>query len=132
MPKESFALIRSSTDGRSAIQSRAYREVERLSAPLPTEQLPMELLRLDERPRPGRSLQEEYLAAGAGSPLDGLAAAMAGLDEAWQAMKRTHWGITLKIIGRVPGTGGSSGADYLREAAERPLFPALSPGGRHA
>ncbi|WP_326640735.1 hypothetical protein OIE67_15280 [Nonomuraea fuscirosea] len=132
MPKESFALIRSSTDGRSAIQSRAYREVERLSAPLPTEQLPMELLRLDERPRPGRSLQEEYLAAGAGPPLDGLAAAMAGLDEAWQAMKRTHWGITLKIIGRVPGTGGSSGADYLREAAERPLFPALSPGGRHA
>ncbi|MFD0350549.1 hypothetical protein ACFQ0M_40090 [Kitasatospora aburaviensis] len=40
-------------------------------------------------------------------------------------MKRTHWGITMKIIGMVRGTGGTAGASYLREAAEARLFPDL-------
>ena len=54
----------------------------------------------------------------------GVQSALAELAAAWTAMKKTHWGIALKIIGRVPGTGGTAGADFLRERAERPLTAA--------
>ncbi|MEU6238289.1 hypothetical protein [Kitasatospora sp. NPDC047058] len=101
MPKDAFAVIRANTDGRSAVQSRAYRAVE------------------NSCPELHRALLDS------GLPQDGLSAAMAGLDDAWGAMKRTHWGITMKIIGSVRGTGGTAGASYLREAAEARLFPAL-------
>ncbi|MEV6975744.1 hypothetical protein [Kitasatospora sp. NPDC093806] len=101
MPKDAFAVIRANTDGRSAVQSRAYRAVERSC---PTLHLTLE-----------RS----------GLPKEELRSAMAELDAAWGAMKRTHWGITMKIIGSVRGTGGTAGAAYLREAAEARLFPAL-------
>ncbi|MER7847128.1 hypothetical protein ABTZ03_24615 [Kitasatospora sp. NPDC096077] len=101
MPKDAFAVIRANTDGRSAVQSRSYRGVER-SCPT----LHLALLE-------------------SGLPQEELQPVMAELDEAWGAMKRTHWGITMKIIGSVPGTGGTAGAAYLREAAEARLFPAL-------
>ncbi|WP_146060485.1 hypothetical protein [Amycolatopsis sp. CA-128772] len=108
MPPAAFAVIRAHTDGRSAIQSRGFRRVEALCA---------------------GTLQEAVLRAG--DRLGGVATArvcaeLGRLDEAWCAMKRTHWGITLKIIGTVPGTGGTTGAEYLRRAAGVPLFPALA------
>ncbi|MFE9411703.1 hypothetical protein ACFYN0_23390 [Streptomyces sp. NPDC006704] len=101
MPKDAFAVIRANTDGRSAVQSRTYRAVER-SCPT----LHLALVR-------------------SGLPEAELAPAMAELDAAWGAMKRTHWGITMKVIGTVRGTGGTDGASYLREAAEVRLFPVL-------
>jgi len=55
-----------------------------------------------------------------------LEEAMRRLDRAWVAMKRGHWGITLKVIGTVPGTGGTAGASYLKNAAMMSLFPRLS------
>jgi len=120
MPRDSFAVIRSYTQGRSAIQSRSYWTIQRLAAPLPPDCDPAET-----GASPIRSLQEAYLEAGGHARLPGLAQAMSELDEAWRAMKRTHWGITLKVIGRVPGTGGTAGADYLKESATRRLFPQL-------
>jgi tryptophan 2,3-dioxygenase len=125
MSRPAFAVIRAHTHGRSAVQSRAFRQVERISAVLP--------------PRPeddmaakvtvaGPTLQEVFATRmetmGAGR-MRRVAEAMMRLDEGWRAMKRTHWGITRKIIGDVPGTGGTSGAAYLRNAAELPLFPLL-------
>ncbi|MCX5387052.1 hypothetical protein [Streptomyces sp. NBC_00083] len=101
MPKDAFAVIRANTDGRSAVQSRTYRTVE-------------------------RSCPTLYVALGRGGDPDAeLLVAMRELDAAWGAMKRTHWGITMKVIGTVRGTGGTDGASYLREAAEARLFPAL-------
>ncbi|MTD15668.1 hypothetical protein GIS00_17175 [Nakamurella sp. YIM 132087] len=95
--KDAFAVIRGATDGRSAIQSRAYAEVEQL-------------------------------AAGPAAPLrdhtnTGICSAAEDLGRAWVSMKRTHWGIALKVIGRVRGTGGTEGADYLEQKAVQPLFP---------
>ncbi|MEU5881422.1 hypothetical protein [Spirillospora sp. NPDC047279] len=126
MPKKSFAVIREYTSGRSAIQSKAYREVELLSAtrtPHPyAEKLP-------EIGLAGPTLQDAFVAAADRLPSDRLtdvAVQLARLDGAWRGMKRTHWGITLKIIGVVPGTGGTAGADYLKTTAEMPLFPALT------
>jgi tryptophan 2,3-dioxygenase len=100
MPRDAFAVIRQNTDGRSAIQSKAYQDVEEL----------------------GERLTEEISATPAELRHAGLGEALADLDRAWRSMKRTHWGITLKIIGRVTGTGGTAGADYLEKSARRPLF----------
>ncbi|MEK8169900.1 hypothetical protein NKH77_09125 [Streptomyces sp. M19] len=69
-----------------------------------------------------RGVRRERRAADA----EELAAVMRRLDATWQAMKRTHWGVTLKIIGRVSGTGGTTGAEYLKAAADVPLFPLLA------
>jgi tryptophan 2,3-dioxygenase len=126
MPRSSFAIIREFTNGRSAIQSRSYRQIDLVCAP--------------RRPSPAAdklpavevvspTLQDTFFAIAGrldAADLDRLAAQMRALDAAWRAMKRTHWGITLKIIGRVPGTGGTAGADYLKHAADVPLFPMLA------
>ncbi|MFB4313826.1 hypothetical protein [Actinomadura sp. 21ATH] len=126
MPKESFAVIREYTSGRSALQSRAYREVELHSAARPRHPHADKIPAVDA-PRP--TLQDAFVAASGRLPesgLTGVAMQLARLEGAWRGMKRTHWGITLKIIGTVPGTGGTAGSDYLKTMAEVPLFPALS------
>jgi hypothetical protein len=107
MPREVFAVIRGLTDGRSANQSQPYRRVEQAGPVLESIVL------------------GEVAHSGAGAS-DGLLDAMRDLDVAWRGMKRTHWGITLKIIGAVPGTGGTSGASYLKAGADAPLFPKLA------
>lgn len=116
MPPDAFAIIRAYTNGRSAVQSRSFRLVEQYSAP--------------SAELPGPSLQEVYearLAITGPASLSYLTETMRGLDSAWRLMKRTHWGITLKVIGKVRGTGGTAGAAYLEQAAARPLFPVLHP-----
>lgn len=125
-PKDAFAIIRQYTNGRSAIQSRSYRQIELACAP-------RTLVAMADKLPPVRvqrpSLEEAFLASTgrlAATDADRLAAAMRGLDASWRAMKRTHWGITLKIIGRVSGTGGTAGAAYLEQATRLPLFPRLS------
>ncbi|RSN18193.1 hypothetical protein DMC63_19765 [Streptomyces sp. WAC 05977] len=116
MPPDAFAIIRAYTNGRSAVQSRSFRLVEQYSAPPAGIEFS------------GPSLQEVYearLATAGPASLSYLTETMRGLDSAWRLMKRTHWGITLKVIGRVRGTGGTAGAAYLEQAAARPLFPVL-------
>ncbi len=120
MPVKSFAVIRDYTRGRSAMQSRPFREVQARCA---------RSCDADSRP----TLQDVYLSHRdlLGGEAVRLATAMRRLDRAWRSMKRTHWGLTLKIIGDVSGTGGTSGASYLRASAEMPLFPVLvESGGR--
>lgn len=126
MPRPAFATIRAYTDGRSAIQSRPYRQIQLFCAPQPPSPVAGKLPAVHV---PAPTLQELFLALAArrGPETEPLAAQMRALDAGWRAMKRTHWGITLKIIGTVPGTGGTAGADYLKRAAEIPLFPALAP-----
>lgn len=126
MPPESFAVIRDHTHGASAIQSRPYQLVETVSAKREGEA---------HRPEKGplfaldTTLQEAFLARVGGWPSEDarrLEDAMRGLDANWRGMKRTHWGVTMKIIGKVPGTGGTAGADYLKAAANVGLFPQLT------
>ncbi len=126
MPKEAFAVIRDYTNGRSAVQSRAYRQVEYISAPQVPDPTTEGKIPAIELPR--RTLQEAFAEQRNRMPAEAaslLVGAMARLDAAWHSMKRTHWGITLKIIGTVPGTGGTTGADYLKRTSELPLFPDL-------
>lgn len=126
IPPEAFAVIRDHTHGASAIQSRPYQMIELVSAkradgPYAREKGPLFTV--------PATLQEEYLERVGGwdtAEARRLEEAMLGLDAAWRAMKRTHWGVTVKIIGKVSGTGGTTGADYLKAAADVELFPLLS------
>lgn len=122
MPVASFAVIRGYTHGRSAIQSLAYRKVEAAcSRHLQAVPSGARTVRYD-----GASLEDAYQSVRTHPEAELLAAALRRLDAAWRGMKRSHWGITLRIIGNVPGTGGTSGASYLKVAADTPLFPALA------
>jgi tryptophan 2,3-dioxygenase len=121
MPIDAFSVIRGFTDGRSAVQSRAYREIQFSCAPGDRSLHHIQHIDAGEA-----TLQCAYL-----STRSTLADAMhfeksmRRLDRAWGAMKRGHWGITRKIIGSVPGTGGTAGASYLQTAAKSSLFPGL-------
>jgi tryptophan 2,3-dioxygenase len=121
MPINAFSVIRGFTDGRSAVQSRAYREIQFSCAPGDRSLHHIQHIDAGEA-----TLQCAYL-----STRSTLADAMhfersmRRLDRAWGAMKRGHWGITRKIIGSVPGTGGTAGASYLQTAANSSLFPGL-------
>lgn len=94
-----FAMIRRATQGRSAIQSEGFADIERVCK----DKIPQLLL---------LNSHQSHL----------LLAECTRLTEAWRAMKRTHWGITRKVIGTVAGTGGTTGADYLRQRADVPLI----------
>jgi tryptophan 2,3-dioxygenase len=47
------------------------------------------------------------------------------LDEGVQEWRYRHAKMVERTIGAKPGTGGSSGAAYLRETVGRPIFPDL-------
>ena len=47
------------------------------------------------------------------------------LDEGLQEWRYRHVKMVERTIGIKPGSGGSSGADYLRQTLFRPLFPDL-------
>ncbi|MBA8958299.1 tryptophan 2,3-dioxygenase [Rhodococcus percolatus] len=123
MPVDAFSIIRGFTHGRSAVQSRAFREVEFACAPLD----PRDFEHIGKIDVGDTTLQDVYLSMRKTHPdAHVLEEAMRRLDRAWVAMKRGHWGITLKVIGTVPGTGGTAGASYLKNAAMMSLFPRLS------
>ena len=50
---------------------------------------------------------------------------MVDLDEGFQEWRYRHVKMVERTIGRKVGTGGSSGADYLRATLFRPAFPEL-------
>lgn len=129
--KAAFAVIRDNTDGRSAIQSRPYRMVEMLCAP--RNPPPHVVDKIPKIELSGPSLQEVHeraVARHGEAALRPVTEAMARFDKAWRSAKLTHWGITMKVIGQVRGTGGTAGAHYLRDAADIRLFPALEDGPR--
>lgn len=124
MPKKSFGIIRENTHGRSAIQSRWFHKVQAACAPIARD------AQTANEPTivTGSNLQDLYLDCKEQIPprqRDKLTASMKRLDQAWGSMKLNHWGITVKIIGTVPGTGGTAGASYLKASAEKSLFPSL-------
>lgn len=125
MSREAFASIRAHTDGRSAVQSRSYREIEHMSAvrpPGPADAKSAEVDITSVTVQEAFTRSVEVLGAERMQP---VATALLDLDHDWRAMKRTHWGITRKIIGEVQGTGGTAGAAYLEVTSRTPLYPDL-------
>jgi tryptophan 2,3-dioxygenase len=128
MPPDAFAVIRANSRGRSAIQSPGYRLVQAASSPRAGSPGP-QTGAMSPRGWDQPTLQEAYLNWSRSAQRASAAALerhLTSLDAAWRALKRTHWGITRKIIGDSPGTGGTSGIGYLEAAAKVRLFPAIA------
>ncbi|MEO3780304.1 tryptophan 2,3-dioxygenase family protein [Micromonospora sp. B11E3] len=141
-----FASLRPHLGTASGFQSIRYREIEYLSglrgrghagvAPPGS----ADAARLEGRLREP-SLAEAYRVLlrrrGVGDPVrllrsgrpdsDLLAVAEALLDhdEAWAAWRMRHALAVERLIGHKPGTGGSSGVEYLRSRRDERFFPEL-------
>jgi tryptophan 2,3-dioxygenase len=50
---------------------------------------------------------------------------MVDIDEGFQEWRYRHVKIAERTIGNKPGTGGSSGVDFLKKTLFKPLFPDL-------
>ena len=59
------------------------------------------------------------------SPASEVCEALVDIDEGIQEWRYRHVKMVERIIGARPGTGGSSGAEYLRSTLFRPAFPDL-------
>ena len=80
----------------------------------------------DGHPQESPVLQESLIAAYRTDPeLMGLLERLVDLDEGLQEWRYRHVKMVERTIGGRPGTGGSSGAEYLRSTLGRSVFPDL-------
>ncbi len=90
--------------------------------------VPPELLARDvtQRWEPNETLQEALVQVYRSSPLCAqVCERLIDLDEGLQEWRYRHVKMVERTIGTKPGTGGSAGAEYLRQTLFRPLFPDL-------
>jgi tryptophan 2,3-dioxygenase len=81
---------------------------------------------LRARGRAEPTIEERLKAAYRGDPeAAGLCEAFVDVDEGLQEWRYRHVKMVERTIGTKPGTGGSSGAEYLRGTLFRPAFPPL-------
>ncbi|WP_405747025.1 hypothetical protein OG422_28450 [Streptomyces sp. NBC_01525] len=124
-----FAAIRAATVGTGALQSAGFARLERRcrgTAALRPE--PLAAIGLDAAPtlapplcaalaRVTARLETHDRAAAAR-----LRLATDAVNEQWRRWKRTHLGVAKKVIGDVPGTGGTDGVRYLARHLKEPLL----------
>lgn len=133
---DEFALIREETPGASGLQSTSFKGIElacarqtpaRLSSPGYHEPVVAALVASDA----GRPTIEDHgmrLRAADGLGVERLVAAIELLDHRWGLWKKAHWATASRLIGDVPGTGGTEGAAYLRAHVNGRLFPSFWSG----
>jgi tryptophan 2,3-dioxygenase len=91
--------------------------------PIPATALERDPRRTVEESRP---VQEALLSVYRNDPLTAqLCERLVDLDEGLQEWRYRHVKMVERTIGTKRGTGGSSGAEYLRKTLFRPLFPDL-------
>jgi len=124
-PKQ-FAHIRDATYGTGALQSSAFATLERLCrgedalreatvSAVSVTAVPVPVVPLE---RTLALLRKQLDQASA----DRLLRAMQGVDKEWLRWKHIHCGVAQRIIGEVPGTGGTLGVPYLRQYLDIPLL----------
>src|ERR1700680_1514128 len=146
MSPQDFLAFRSQLEPASGFQSVQFREIEFLSGLKEPKYLarieasPEEMLRLKRRLEE-RSLSDAFhaLVERRGSPalldifrdrerygdLFDLCEAMLDHDEAFAHWRARHVLMVERQIGSKPGTGGSSGAQYLRSTLGKRFYPQL-------
>jgi tryptophan 2,3-dioxygenase len=124
MSPRQFTSFRDRLDASSGFQSWQFREIE---AVLGRDLWPAFLAYLGrhgyDADRPVEGLLVDVYADD-GGPAQ-VAELLVDLDEGLQEWRYRHVKMVERTIGDKAGTGGSSGADYLRSTLFRPVFPAL-------
>jgi tryptophan 2,3-dioxygenase len=123
-----FARIREATHGTGALQSPGFAALERTCRG--THALRPETLAgipLHRSQLPGTPLSAALSALLSDTAVGTASAAAAAgaadaVDRAWIRWKRAHHSITRRVIGDVPGTGGSEGVAYLGRHRNTPLL----------
>ncbi|MFC0531359.1 hypothetical protein [Phytohabitans kaempferiae] len=132
MQPQAFATFRVHTEGASAIQSRAAKLVEvlcrrpdqqRLDSAAFTSVPDVRQLVVDGH----RGFEDIYLESLATGRLDAgqrgrVEQAMAALAEAVEQWRQTHYRLAVRFLGEKPGTGSTSGPEYLAAVRRIPLF----------
>jgi tryptophan 2,3-dioxygenase len=122
MDRDGFARIRAATTGTGALQSSGFAALERVCRgaeavrpetvhAFPAERAPI--------PKTSLAVRLAGLRTGHTGPLE---AAIGDVDTAWLRWKRAHRGATRRLIGDVPGTGGTEGLRYLDTQVHSPLL----------
>ncbi len=117
-----FLSFRSSLSRSSGFQSAQFRALEATFGPL------LEALDavLQERGHRAETIEERLKAAYRTDPqAAGLCEAFVDVDEGLQEWRYRHVKMVERTIGTKQGTGGSSGAEYLRSTLFTPAFPPL-------
>lgn len=141
-----FLEIRASLETTSGLQSAQFREIEFLSGLKDSGYLETTEVTHAERERLRRRLREPTLwdaflavierrgdpdlvamtrAAQGDRELLDLVDALLDHDEGFSLWRARHVHMVERMIGRKPGTGGSSGVPYLQSTLEKRFFPAL-------
>jgi tryptophan 2,3-dioxygenase len=90
---------------------------------VPKSQLERDVL---ARVEPSKDLQQTLITVYRSDPKNAeLCERLVDLDEGIQEWRYRHMKMVERTIGAKPGTGGSTGAAYLRETVGRPIFPDL-------
>lgn len=124
MSPRQFTSFRDRLDSSSGFQSWQFRQIESaLGADLWPSYLAYLRQHGYETDRPPEELLVDVYADDAGPAQ--VAELLVDLDEGLQEWRYRHVKMVERTIGDKAGTGGSSGAAYLRSTLFRPMFPAL-------
>jgi tryptophan 2,3-dioxygenase len=127
MSPRQFTSFRDRLDSSSGFQSWQFRAIERALGDGDDGLWPAYLAYLERHGydggRPADELLVDVYADDAGPAQ--VAELLVDLDEGLQEWRYRHVKMVERTIGDKAGTGGSSGAAYLRSTLFRPVFPAL-------
>jgi tryptophan 2,3-dioxygenase len=127
MSPRQFTSFRDRLDASSGFQSWQFRAIEQALGDRDDGLWPAYLAYLArhgyDTGRPAEDLLVDVYADDAGPAQ--VAELLVDLDEGLQEWRYRHVKMVERTIGDKSGTGGSSGAEYLRSTLFRPVFPAL-------
>ncbi|WP_218010287.1 tryptophan 2,3-dioxygenase family protein [Actinomadura chibensis] len=130
MQVEAFRDFRTFTEGASAIQSRAYKEMESLCRVPDHDRLDsaayLSAPEVRDRVLAGRlTLDEAYRTARTRLPAaerDEVTAAMRAFSATLGRWRQTHFRLAVRMLGERSGTGYTAGTPYLSKVREIPVF----------
>lgn len=121
----SFLAFRPYLGQASGSESKQYREVERALGLRGSGSSPIYAVFTAALDRAGFSLETLYQNPSRGGVLYRLAELLVDISEGFWLLTAAHVRIAERTIGQKPGTGGTSGVEYLARALESKAFPEL-------
>jgi tryptophan 2,3-dioxygenase len=109
-----------------SIYDEYLRWLARKGAAIPVEVVDRDVSR-PYRPHPGVTAVLAGIYEAPDAMWDGyeMAEKLVDVDEAYSLWRYRHLKVVMRVIGHKPGTGGTAGADYLRQLTEEVFFPEL-------
>ena len=121
----SFLAFRPYLGQASGSESKQYREVERALGLRGSAASPIYRAFGDALARAGFTLEALYQNPSRGGVLYRVAELLVDISEGFWLLTAAHVRIAERTIGQKPGTGGTSGVEYLARALESKAFPEL-------